>query len=142
MSAALRLDMRTIVLIGCLLAALACEPTSPTMPLPVNRELVLAPGEAVSISEASVSVRFMGVVADSRCPAAALCVSVGEGIVRVVIEPAVASPAVYDLHTGAPAATRHADLALELVRLSPYPLTVGSISPEEYRATLRVTRVK
>jgi hypothetical protein len=35
---------------------------------------------------------------------------------------------------------KHGDLTIELVQLSPYPFSSRTIQPDEYRATLRVTR--
>jgi hypothetical protein len=46
----------------------------------------------------------------------------------------------YELHTGNMEPVRHGDLTIGLVALFPYPFGSGTIPPEDYRATLRVTR--
>jgi hypothetical protein len=130
-----------LIVLASLLAAPACERQSPAAPgLPFSRQVTLAPGQAVSIDEASLSLRFVGVIGDSRCPATGICVWAGNAVARVLIEAATGSPATYDLRTDAPDPTRHADLSLELVQVSPYPATTSPIPPAEYRATLRVRR--
>jgi hypothetical protein len=134
-----RLAMRWIVLLLCLLPVTACDEsiTGPTVPL--NSEFVLAPGGAATVDQTSVSVSFKGVSGDSRCPADALCIQGGDAIVGIT---ATSGGRVqeYELHTGTMAPVRHDDLTIALVQLAPYPFSSKTIQPDEYRATLRVTR--
>lgn len=132
--------MRVTALVFCLLATTGCLFESSTAPSgPVNVELTLAPGETVSVQGAGLRIRFEGVSGDSRCPADALCVLGGDAIVRIVANPGSGERA-YELHTGSMTPVQHDDLTIELVRLEPYPFSARTIRPEEYRATLRVTR--
>jgi hypothetical protein len=131
--------MRHVPLLLCLLLATACDesPTGPTVPL--NREFELAPGNAVVIDEASLSVRFNGVSGDSRCPADALCIQGGDAIVHVTATSSRSSTA-YELHIGDMRPAQHDGLTIALVQLQPYPFSSRTIAPGDYRATLRVTR--
>jgi hypothetical protein len=130
---------RFLVGLVVLLGAVACDesPTGPTVPL--NREFELAPGSAAQIDDASLSVRFNGVSGDSRCPADALCIQGGDAIVRITATGNGGSRD-YELHTGDMAPVRHEDVTIALVQLMPYPFSSRTIAPEDYRATLRVTR--
>ena len=132
--------VRAFTLVSCLLLATACDESSPTGPaVPLSERFVLAPGGAAAI--AGVSVQFVGVSGDSRCPADALCILGGDAIVemRVLDAGAVAS---YELHTGDKqrASAGHRDLRIELLELQPYPFSARPINPSDYRATLVVTR--
>jgi len=116
----------------------ACSPVSPTARL--NENFVLSPGESTSVSGTNVSVRFVGVQGDSRCPADAVCIQGGDAIVRVEVLPSSGGATTYDLHTANSQPVRHVDLSIALVELAPYPFASRPTQPGDYRATLRVTR--
>lgn len=132
-------DMRCVVLLFCLLGTSACLEKSPLEPSPVDRQVVLGPGDQAVIAEAGISLRFEGVTGDSRCPADALCVTGGDAIVKVAV-PTGNGRADYELHTGTEAPVTHGDLTISLVQLMPYPFSSRPIDPRDYRATLRVVR--
>ena len=127
------------VLIGmCLLAATACLEINPTAPGSIDEQVVLAPGEQASID--GVTLRFEGVLGDSRCPADALCVLGGDAIVKVRVSSGSGAPVDFELHTGDMKPVTHGDLTIELVQLAPYPFSSQPIDPKDYRVTLKVTR--
>jgi hypothetical protein len=126
---------------SCLLSATACDEKSPVAPtVPLNQQFTLAPGQSAAIENTSVTVEFMRVSGDSRCPADAFCVQGGDALVEVRVRNG--SAAEYELHTGdhSRAAATHAGFRIELVQLQPYPFSSRTIQPGEYRATLTVTR--
>jgi hypothetical protein len=129
--------MRRAVLVFCLLSATSCLGNSPSSPTPDDRRVVLAPGESAAVAS-RLTVGFVGVFGDSRCPADALCVQGGDAIVRIRITQEQ-SQAELDLHTGDMKPVSFDDVRIELVRLDPYPFSSRTIQPEEYRATLLVT---
>lgn len=51
-----------------------------------------------------------------------------------------AGPQVHGLHTGSMAPVTHANLTITLLELMPYPFASRPFHPDEYRATVRVTR--
>jgi hypothetical protein len=128
---------QTFLVVGMALWA-ACSPSSPTARL--NQDFVLAPGESARITGADVSVRFVGVQGDSRCPADVVCIQGGDAIVRIEVLSTAAAARLYDLHTGNMRPVLHEDLTIALVELAPYPFSSRTTQPGEYRATLRVTR--
>jgi hypothetical protein len=133
--------MRYGFVLALLLAATACmdkNPSSPTVPL--NQQFELAPGQSANVEGASVRVSFLRVLGDSRCPADALCIQGGDAIVEIEVDPNGSPSVPYELHTGDMRPVTHGDLTIELVQLSPYPFSSRTIQPDEYRATLRVTR--
>jgi hypothetical protein len=133
--------MRVALVSACLVVAVACtdSPNSPSRP--IDRQVVLAPGQSVTIGAASLSLRFEGVMGDSRCPADVLCIQGGDAIVRIAVLPIHGERREYDLHTGNMMPVVHDDLTIALVELVPYPFgSLPPIQPGDYRVTLRVTR--
>jgi len=116
----------------------ACSPSGPTARLDEN--FVLAPGESARVAGADVSIRFVGVQGDSRCPADAICIQGGDALVRVEVLPSTGGARTYDLHTATNQPVRHGDVLIALVELAPYPFASRPTQPGDYRATLRVTR--
>jgi hypothetical protein len=134
--------MRVIVLATCLLAATACdEQASPGPTIPVNQQFTLAPGDTAHIEGTGLRVQFMRVLNDSRCPADALCIHLGDATVHVGVFEGAQTHA-YDLHTDSsqPSTVEHDGLRISLVRLQPYPFSSRQIQPSDYRATLEVRR--
>jgi hypothetical protein len=125
----------------CLLPATACQdsPSEPTVPL--DQQVTLAPGQTASVVGASLKVLFVRVSGDSRCPGDAICIQGGDAIVHINVANGGAA-ADYELHTGdsSRGAVSHAGFRVELVSLQPYPFSSRTISPDEYRATLKVSR--
>jgi hypothetical protein len=134
--------MRASVLIFCLLAATACDEQAPTGPaVPINQQFTLAPGEAAAIDRAGLRLQFMRVIGDSRCPADAICVWIGDAtvLVRVFVGTQTSD---YDLHTNnsLQSTVDIGGVRIALVQLQPYPFSNRPIQPADYRATLEVRR--
>ena len=123
-----------------MLALVACDDslTAPTVGL--NQEFVLAPGEIAKIAETGLRIRFVNVRGDSRCPADAICIQGGDALVHIEVLSFGSGAQEYDLHTGNMQPVVHEGSTIALVNLAPYPFSSKTILPDEYRATLRVTR--
>jgi hypothetical protein len=126
-----------VVVLGVLVADCSSL-TGPTAAL--GQEFVLAPGERVLMSDVHLVVTFVGVEGDSRCPADAVCIQGGDAIVRIEARLPGSGPVRHALHTGDMQPVVHEGFVIFLVQLSPYPFSSRPILPDEYRATLRVTR--
>jgi hypothetical protein len=130
--------MRSLLLGVCLLSVTACLGTSPASPTPIDREVVLAPGQTAAIAS-GLTIRFQGVLGDSRCPADAMCVLGGNATVRLDIL-ADGTTIERELHTGNDVPVSYEGVTIALVALAPYPFSARTIDPSDYRATLHVTR--
>ena len=117
-----------------------CTEKSPVGPAQLDERFTLAPGEAAAVRGTSLQVTFLSVTGDSRCPADAFCIQGGDAIVHVRANDG--GSARYELHTGdqSRAAAVHAGFRITLEQLAPYPFSSRTIAPEEYRATLTVSR--
>ena len=143
MPRAFRLSVRRFALLLCLLVATGCAEKSPAGPTTsLNERVTLAPGSAATVRDVGVRVQFVSVTGDSRCPADAVCIWGGDAIVHVRVLASAAGGVDYELHTGdtSRAAVAHGDLRISLAELQPYPFSGRTIRPDDYRATLLVTR--
>jgi hypothetical protein len=131
--------MRAVFVLYCLILMTGCDEaqTAPTSRL--DSEFTLAPGDARRIEDASITVRFVGVSGDSRCPADAICVHGGSASVNITVTSGLSSQA-HELRTGDLEPVVHNGVTIALVQLSPYPFSARTIAPGEYRATLKATR--
>lgn len=122
-----------------LLAGCGANPAGPSVV--TGQEFQLRTGDAVAVEGTDFGVRFEAVASDSRCPADAICVTLGdaEAVFTVV---RVSGATSVTLHT-APGEARHSSVgewSVSLTRLDPYPYAGVKIAPRDYRATLRVDR--
>ena len=124
-----------------LLFVTACDEASPVGPtVPLSQRFPLEPGETASVEGTSLRVQFLRVSGDSRCPVDAICIQGGDAVVHV--RATDSTPADYELHTGGPPHTvvTPSGFRIELAELLPYPFSSRTIQPDDYRATLIVTR--
>ena len=131
--------MRVLVVCCCLTALAACHESATGPTVPLSADFVLAPGQSASVQSTDVTVRFDRVTNDSRCPADAFCIQGGDALVHITVGSSRGTRE-YDLHTGSLQPVRHEDLTIHLSQLAPYPFSSRTIAPDDYRATLRVTR--
>lgn len=126
-----------LVRIAALLAVAACS-NDPTAPL--NRDFTLDVGQGASVNDAELSVKFLRVTEDSRCPSTVQCVWAGNGQVEIETRDG-GETTKHLLNTMEGAKEVIVGVyRIRLVSLDPAPVTPGPIPPENYRATLRVTR--
>ncbi len=129
----------SVALLACGALTWACDEATLAGPT-LDQAFTLAPGESATVHGASMSLQFLRVSSDSRCPADAICLQGGDAIVHVRAAGAVTAD--YELHTGGPphAVTTPTGLRIELTQLQPYPFSSRTTQPGDYRATLVVTR--
>lgn len=100
---------------------------------------MLARGETISIEGTPLSLSFVRVSGDSRCPADAVCILGGDATVHVRARLEERETEL-ELHTGdedRSSATIGA-YRVTLTELRPYPFSSRPVDPDEYRATLHV----
>jgi hypothetical protein len=118
---------------GC--ARSPSRPTEATLGQPFE----LRTGATV-VLEGGLTLLFDRVGSDSRCPADAQCVWAGDAVVQISTRRA-SDRADRELHTGSGASAATVfDYTVKLLQLVPQPRTDRTIEPEEYIATLLVTR--
>src|SRR5262245_52222137 len=143
MVSAQRSRMRALIVFVCLLAGAGCDEASSVGPtVALNEKFTLAPSETAVIRDTSLSVEFVDVTGDSRCPGDAICIQGGDALVHIRVIDGNSSSS-YDLHTGdsSRASIVHGSVRIALVELQPYPFSSRPpITPGDYRATLTTSR--
>lgn len=121
-------------LIAASVAACSTSPTAPTNPTVVT----MAPGQSTQVG--ALSVKFIGVTIDTRCPANALCIQVGDAFVALETT-VLGARREFELQILNPTkrSTTHRNYFIELQEVSPYPFG-EPIKPADYRVTLRIAR--
>jgi hypothetical protein len=126
---------RTLLLLTIAIAGCASTSVAPTGPF--SKEVTVAQGKTVSVVD-GVSLKFVAVSGDSRCPADAVCIQGGDAIVKLEVTSGNDARDV-ELHTGNMQPVTSGNLTIELVQLTPYPFSGKTIQQEDYRATLKVS---
>ncbi len=121
-------------LVAVISTACTSSPSSPD-----NTEVTLAPGQSTSVG--ALTVKFIGVTIDTRCPANVMCIQMGDAY--IALEASVASTRrAFELQVLNPMnrETEIRGYTVGVETLAPYPFAPEPIDPANYRVTLRVTR--
>lgn len=102
----------------------------------LGQEIQLAPKEQAVFDPHGLTVEFVKVVEDSRCPTDVTCVWAGEVKVQIATRISAVEAVQHEIIAGQDAMTGKFRLAV--VRVQPERVSTREISPEEYRVTLRV----
>lgn len=123
----------TVALVACRSAG---APASHVASL--DQDFQLAPRERAVFAQQKLTVEFLRVIEDSRCPIDVTCVWAGEVKVLLSTRIDAAEAVQHEIKAG-----EHATLGefrLFVVQVQPERMSTREISPEEYRVTLRVSR--
>jgi hypothetical protein len=121
-------------LVAASIAACSSSPTAPTDPATVT----LAPGQSTQVS--TLSVKFVRVTIDTRCPANAFCIQAGD--VYVALETStLGGRREFELQILNPTkrSTTHGSYSIKLIEVSPYPFGTP-IAPGDYRVKLTIAK--
>ncbi len=117
--------------------AAACT-TAPTAP--VEATLTLAPGQTSGVG--ALTVKFIGVTIDTRCPGDAICIQAGDAYIALEASVAATRRA-FELQLLNPMnqETEIRGYEIEVEELSPYPFaSLPPIRQSDYRVKLKVHR--
>ena len=130
--------MRRVCVIVLLAGALGCDSATGPVRLTSPADVQLKIGQA-AVVDGQLTVRFVGVVSDSRCPAGAMCFWGGDAEVAITLslDGGAAEPDTLHMMTTANSDTT-AIYIVSLLDLTPYPSTTAPIPAEQYAARLHV----
>jgi hypothetical protein len=136
-------DVRSLGAVFVILV-LACSasPTDPGGSAGRDATIVVQFGSSNQVNS-DLRVSFAQVIEDSRCPASVVCVWQGNGAIRLDITTGGGAQSVTLNTAGAFNSPREGSAAgytFTLLELDPQPQTTAAIPPQQYRATIRVTR--
>jgi len=129
----------TLPLLGSLAGA-ACTTAPPQVNL--GNAFILLPGARAAITGEGLTVRFLDVTEDSRCPSEVVCIQAGQAVARVELESAASKDMALLTEVGGGTGLtyltyREYTLAF---RITPYPVSTQSIAANAYRLELTVTK--
>jgi hypothetical protein len=127
-----------------LICSLACaeNPAGQADPRDGATPVVLAPGESRRIPETDLTISFLRVVEDSRCPTGVTCIREGDAAVLLRVDKPGTNPSEMTLHTSGPGAVEQSvdNVTVRLAGVMPYPAADSKPRPEEYRVTLLIRK--
>jgi len=127
--------MKSFSILLLLIPLIACEAEAPVEPK-MGEEFTVGYGKSVTMENGSVTVAFLAVTEDSRCPEGAHCF--WEGNARVLLS---VSKHEFGLNTTlSPKDTTIGRYNIKLVRVDPYPKLGVSRTEKDYSVTLVVNR--
>jgi hypothetical protein len=107
----------------------------------VDRDFDLKPGQTARVDGTAITVSFVGVPEDSRCPVDVQCVWAGNGAVSLVVTDETGARSTVILNTTlSPRSARVSGYEINFAGLKPEPKQGSPIPLANYVATLRVTR--
>jgi hypothetical protein len=119
------------------------EATSAPNPVSLGQEFTLSIGQSALMQGENLTIKFMEVTSDSRCPQDATCIWAGE--VSCLIEVTKGSLDPYKLVLSQPGLTNQAaiqdfDGYKIMFRVDPYPAAGKQIAQDEYRLVMTVAK--
>lgn len=102
----------------------------------LGQEIQLAPAEQATFDSHGLTVEFVKVVEDSRCPGDVTCVWAGEVKVQLSTRMRAAEAVQHRITAGQDATV--GEFRITVVQVQPERVSTREISPEEYRVTLKV----
>jgi len=132
---------RIFIVVSMLCAGCAGNSTQPSQ-TPLGRPFELRSG-ASAILDSALTITFVRVASDSRCPLDATCLEfhAGDAVVAVSISQSAGNSVGRELHTDtADSEVSYLAYSIKLLSLSPYPRSDRQIRPGDYVATLVVAR--
>lgn len=109
---------------------------------PARQEQKVQINKQKKFSRSNLTVKFIELVEDSRCPKDVDCVWAGNAKIKVEVKRSGAAKEIIELNTGINAKTaRYDGLLIELIGLTPVPASNVRINKNGYVATLAVSRL-
>ena len=133
---------------GLMIAACGAPPThAPNPSASLGKPFTLAVDQSATLADAPITLKFVAVSEDSRCPKKVNCVWSGQAVISLSAQTNGSAPQPLILSTiHSPEKTdRVAFVGYQIVLqdVQPYPETPDNpIKPEDYRVTFVVTRGK
>lgn len=130
---------RVAAIFTCLaLAGCSAAPSQGLQTVDLGAEVTLAPGATFAVKSAGLSVRFVAVIEDSRCPRDVTCIWAGQ--VKIQLEILQSSQPLSRVEVLAGSSVAAGEYAVTLVRVEPEPVTGARIATQDYRATLMIDK--
>ena len=108
----------------------------------LDSEFVLQINQSAEIKSEYITVTFFNVTSDSRCPSDVTCIWQGQAGIEIGVQKGEVESSV-SLSIGGDSSPEESifnSYLIQLVDLSPYPISTKNIQPEDYTATIKITK--
>ena len=127
------------------LAVTACAAVGTNVPdtkvVEVGTDFGLSPGQTAVLEQGALTVTFVKVNEDSRCPEGVVCVWQGNVATALLLGPSTGDKSPATLHTTlSPQSVSSGAYVIALTGIQPVRKQQGNIPQADYIATFRVTR--
>ena len=131
-----------LLLVGCGTVVDASMADDEATQARMGHEFKIKVGQLIKIEGEDLQIRFKAVAQDSRCPADVNCVWAGNAEVALdLLEGKCTTTLTLNTHdSNAPEKGKAGRYGLKLVKLDPYPRSDRKIAPDDYVATLMVSK--
>lgn len=142
----MRIPGLAVPILGLSLVLAACDTSmGPTPKPPVQAELnvpfTLSTGQTAVLAQENLSVKFGGVLEDTRCPIDMECMSAGDATMAVQTVQDGKAPEILSLTLyGGPQGVVYEGFGFHVQQLMPIRRSDRAIHPGDYRVTLLVDR--
>ena len=130
----------TIIALAYFALAASCPATTAGQTVSPGQESELAPGQTVTIAGTGLSLRFVEIVADSRCPTGVQCIWAGEAsaLVEISYQDSV-NQRVLTVPGSSTGQAAFNDFTF-IYQIEPYPQYPKTINRQDYRLRITVTK--
>jgi uncharacterized Zn finger protein len=136
------------VLALCVVALIACGADAKVRgrkTVRLNENFVLRVGQEVLVADQKLSVKFVSVPEDSRCPKGVNCIWAGNVRVQLQVTKTKSKPVKVELNLNPRdfpdgEAGGSGDYKIKLVKVDPYPVADQPIKAGDYTATLSISK--
>jgi len=108
----------------------------------LDSEFVLQVNQSAEIKSEDMKITFLNVTSDSRCPSDVTCIWQGQAGIKLDVRKGEVESTV-SLSIGGDSSPEESifnSYLIQLVDLSPYPISTKNIQPEEYTVTIKITK--
>jgi hypothetical protein len=108
----------------------------------LDSEFILQINQSAEIKSEDITVTFFNVTSDSRCPSDVTCIWQGQAGIELGVQKGDEVSTV-NLSIGGDSSPEESifnSYLIQLVDLSPYPISTKNIQPEDYTATIKITK--
>ncbi|MGQ0791936.1 MAG: hypothetical protein ACT4NJ_06915 [Nitrosopumilaceae archaeon] len=108
----------------------------------LDSEFVLQVNQSAEIKSEDIIITFLNVTSDSRCPSDVTCIWQGQVGIKLDVQKGEEVSTV-SLSIGGDSSTEESifnSYLIQLVDLSPYPISTKNIQSEDYTATIKITK--
>jgi len=108
----------------------------------LDSEFLLQVNQSAEIKSEELKITFLNVTSDSRCPSDVTCIWQGQAGIELDVQKGEEESTV-SLSIGGDSSPEESifnSYLIQLVDLSPYPISTKNIQPEDYTVTIKITK--